>query len=112
MQSIHKILLADSDTGAAMRLAGAFLRSGWPVLSASDAIQAQNLARKENPAALILSSLLPGGGASVILKRFRSSAYTVTTPVIVLSKPGGPGKNEILAAGANEFIEDPQDSAA
>lgn len=112
MQDGHKILIADSDSAAAMRQASAFLRLGWQVVSASDAIRAQNLARKETPAAIVLSSLLPGGAATVTVKRFRSSAHTVVLPVVVVAKPGGPTKEDILAAGATDFIEKPEDIAA
>jgi hypothetical protein len=95
-----------------MRLASTLLRQGWPVVSARDALQMQNMARKENPIAIILSSLLPGGDASVMLKRIRCSAYTVNVPVVVLHRAGGPCREEVLAVGANEFIEKADDSGA
>ncbi len=111
VQTNGKILVADSDTAFAMRLASALLRQGWPVLSARDALQMQNIARKESPIAIILSCLLPGGNASVMLKRIRGSAYTVNIPVVVLHRAGGPAKDEIMAAGANEYVDKPEDCA-
>jgi DNA-binding response OmpR family regulator len=112
VQRDGKILLADSDTASAMRLASALLRQGWPVVSARDALQMQNMARKENPIAIVLSSFLPGGDASVMLKRIRGSAYTVNVPVFVLHRTGGPSKEEVLTAGANEYFEKAEDCAA
>jgi len=52
----------------------------------------------------VLSSQLPGGGAVLVVKRIRTSIYTLATPIVVVTKPGGARKEEFLAVGANDFI--------
>jgi CheY-like chemotaxis protein len=104
MSKTAKILVVDPDQNAVLQMAGAFRQNGWEVVAAGDAVLAQSVIRKENPSAIVLSSQLPGGGAVVVVKRIRSSIYTVGTPIVVVAKPGGARKDEFLAAGANDFI--------
>jgi CheY-like chemotaxis protein len=104
MSKTAKILIVDPDHTAVLQMAGAFRQKGWDVVAAGDAVLAQSLIRKENPSAIVLSSQLPGGGAVLVMKRIRSSIYTLATPIVVVTKPGGARKEEFLAAGANDFI--------
>jgi CheY-like chemotaxis protein len=104
MSKTAKILIVDPDHTAVLQMAGAFRQNGWDVVAAGDAVLAQSVIRKENPSAIVLSSQLPGGGAVLVVKRIRTSIYTLATPIIVVAKPGGARKEEFLAAGANEFI--------
>jgi len=108
MSKTAKILIVDPDHAAVLQMAGAFRQNGWDVVAAGDAVLAQSLIRKENPSAIVLSSQLPGGGAILVVKRIRSSIYTLATPIVVVTKPGGARKEEFLAAGANDFlVKDP-----
>jgi CheY-like chemotaxis protein len=104
MSKTAKILIVDPDHSAVLQMAGAFRQNGWDVVAAGDAVLAQSVIRKENPSAIVLSSQLPGGGAVLVLKRIRTSIYTLATPIVVVTKPGGARKEEFLAAGANDFI--------
>src|SRR5262245_1546272 len=109
MKDIGKILIADSDAGASMRLASTFLRSGWPTISVSSVAQAQSLSRKEHPSAIVLSGSFADGGARKLLLQTRCSAYTVGIPVIVLSREGGITKDEAVQAGATDYILPPEE---
>jgi DNA-binding response OmpR family regulator len=102
-----KILIADPDKSELLQLATAFRRNGWSPLSAGDAILTQSIARRENPSAIVLSSVLPGGGATTALQRLRAAVHTVVTPVVVISAPGVGTKEGFMTAGATEYIERP-----
>src|SRR5579884_2403411 len=104
MASDCKILVIDPDQNSVLRMASAFRREGWNVISASDAVLGQSLVRKENPNGIILGSNLPAGGTAVAIRRIRSSVYGAGIPIIVAAKDSAK-KGEVLAAGANEFIE-------
>lgn len=107
-----KILVADPDPAVALSLAEAFRAQGWSVITARDVVLAQALARKDYPAAIVLSSQLPAGGAITMLKRIRNSVHTVSIPVIAKAAPGGPTKKELLAAGASDCLDSPTDAKA
>lgn len=104
MSKTAKILIVDPDHSEVLRMAGAFRQNRWDVVAAGDAVLAQSVIRKENPTAIVLSSQLPGGGAVLVVKRIRMSINTLTTPIVVVAKPGGARKEEFLSAGANDFI--------
>lgn len=105
MPSACKVLVVDPDHSCVLQLANVFRKHGWETVSAGDAVLAQSVVRKENPSAIVVSSFLPGGGAVVVVRRIRSSIYTVGTPVIVVAKPGGAKQAEFLAAGSNDFVQ-------
>jgi GAF domain-containing protein len=112
MQDSCKVLIADPDRTEVLQLATTFRQRGWHSLSAGDAILVQSIARKEIPSAIVLSSQLPGGGAMTAIQRLRATVHTIVTPVFVISKPGTAKKEDLLAAGANEFFEKPLDHNA
>jgi FixJ family two-component response regulator len=107
MLSGCKILIANPDKHEVLQLATAFRRNGWSPLSAGDAILTQSIARKVIPSAIVLSSTLPGGGATITLKRLRSGVDTVVTPIVVISTPGLGTKEQFMTAGATDYIERP-----
>lgn len=104
-----KILLLVGDQALAMSLAAAIREQDWDVEFASDAVVALSIARQTKPDVVILSSQLAGGGGLVALKRIRACIYTAVIPVITIS--AGPQKQEFLAAGAQECLEQPVDLA-
>ncbi|HKW16378.1 MAG TPA: GAF domain-containing protein [Terriglobales bacterium] len=99
-----KILVIEPDHDAVLRMASAFRQQGWSVISASDAVLGQSLVRKENPSGIILGGKLPAGGTAVAIRRIRSSIYGAGIPIVVAAKDNAQ-KGELLAAGANEFID-------
>jgi DNA-binding response OmpR family regulator len=92
-------------------MARAFHQGGWNTITAGDGLIAQSVVRKEIPDIIVLSSSLPGGGALFAIKRIRSSAHTVATPVVVIARLQGIRGQEFLHAGASAFTENPRDIA-
>lgn len=107
-----KIMLVDSDQKAALLVAAALRKQGWDVVFATDAVHALNMAVKQKPAAVVLGTQLPGGGGLNVLKKMRTNLYTADTPVIAVTGPVGPQREELLAAGAQECMEQPVDTGA
>lgn len=99
-----KILVIEPDHNTVLQMASAFRQQGWNVISASDAVLGQSLVRKENPNGIILGGNLPAGGTAVAIRRIRSSVYGAGIPIVVAAKDNAK-KGELLAAGANEFID-------
>lgn len=99
-----KILVIEPDHNTVLQMASAFRQQGWNVISASDAVLGQSLVRKENPNGIILGGNLPAGGTAVAIRRIRSSIYGAGIPIVVAAKDNAK-KGELLAAGANEFID-------
>jgi CheY-like chemotaxis protein len=99
-----KILVIEPDHSTVVQMASAFRQQGWNVISASDVVLGQSLVRKENPNGIILGGNLPAGGTAVAIRRIRSSVYGAGIPIVVAAKDNAK-KGELLAAGANEFID-------
>lgn len=108
----RKVLLLESDAAAAFPLASSMRRSGWAIISAADAAQAQQLARQQKPDAVVLNAQLAGGGGLAALKRLRASLHSTLIPVICIVAPGSPEREAFVAAGAQEIIDPPGDPAA
>ncbi|MDH3438455.1 MAG: response regulator [Betaproteobacteria bacterium] len=109
MAGQSKVLLLEGDQAVAMSLAAAIRKKDWDVAFASDAVLALSVARQAKPDAVILSGQLPGGGGLLALKRIRTCVHTGVIPVIAMC--GGAQKGELLAAGAQECLEQPVDLA-
>ena len=106
-----KILIIDDDQHLLLGLATRLKANGYGVVSATDAISAIAVARREAPDLVILDLGLPAGDGFVVLERMRSLADLVATPVIVLSA-ADPADNErrALEAGAVAFFQKPPDN--
>jgi DNA-binding response OmpR family regulator len=109
--SEKKILIVDDDQHLLLGLAARLKASGYLVISATDAISAISVARKETPDLVILDLGLPAGDGFVVLERMRCLTDLVATPVIVLSARD-PALNEqrALNAGAVAFFHKPPDN--
>ena len=80
-----KILIVDDDQHLVLSLAARLRGNGYKVVSATDAISAITVSRKESPDLVILDLGLPAGDGFVVLERLRDIADLMATPVIVLS---------------------------
>jgi putative two-component system response regulator len=85
--------------------------NGYTVISATNAISAITVARKEVPDLIILDLGLPGDDGFLVLERMGGLANLVAIPVIVLSARN-PIQNErrALDAGAVAFFQKPADN--
>ena len=106
-----KILIIDDDQHLLLGLTARLKANGYRVISATDAISAITVARKEAPDLVILDLGLPAGDGFLVLERMRGLADLVATPVIVLSaRDPADNKKRALDAGAVAFFQKPPDN--
>jgi DNA-binding response OmpR family regulator len=105
-----KILIIDDDPHLLMGLTPRLVASSYNVVTATDAISAVSVARKEVPDLIILDLGLPGGDGFLVLERIRNLAGLAATPVIVLSARNPvDNRKRSLDAGAVNFFQKPPD---
>lgn len=103
-----KILIIDDDQHLLLGLATRLKANGYGVISATDAISAVAVARKEAPDLVILDLGLPGGDGFLVLERMRGLTDLVATPVIVLSaRDPAENRRRALDAGVLAFFQKP-----
>jgi len=107
-----KVLVAETDAKASRALASHLQGKGYEVVAANEAINAMRVAREAKPDIVVMNAQLGGGGGLVALKRIRSNVYTTNIPVIAVMGRAGPKAKELLAAGAQECLQNPVDPAA
>ncbi len=107
MPNRMKVLLAESDLASARSVMSALREKGVDVFAANDAIHVLNMARKEQPDAVLLSGQL-AGGAVAALRRLRSNVYTTSIPVIAIAGTGEAAR-VMAQAGAQECMAPPLD---
>jgi len=84
--------------------------AGFSVITAADAMQAMMVARKQNPDAVILDIIMPGGTGLGALERLKASSATQQIPVIAISASLEPGiGGQARALGAVEYLRKPID---
>ena len=106
-----KILIIDDDQHLLLGLAARLKANGYGVISATDAISAVTVARKEAPDLVILDLGLPAGDGFLVLERMRGLTDLVATPVIVLSaRDPLNNKQRALDAGAVAFFQKPPEN--
>jgi DNA-binding response OmpR family regulator len=106
-----KILIIDDDQHLVLGLTARLKANGYSVISATDAISAIAVARREAPDLVILDLGLPAGDGFLVLERMRSLTDLVATPVIVLSA-WDPADNQrrALDAGVVAYFQKPPDN--
>jgi DNA-binding response OmpR family regulator len=109
--SDKKILIVDDDRHLVVGLSARLKSHGYTVVSATDAISAIAVARKEAPHLVILDLGLPAGDGFLVLERMRSMTDLMSTPVIVLSaRDPSENKRRSLEAGAIACFQKPPDN--
>lgn len=82
--------------------------SGYKVLRAFDAEQAQTLIRAELPDLILLDWMLPGSSGLALARKLRANERTRQTPIIMLTAKGAEhDKIDGLEAGADDYITKP-----
>jgi len=108
--SEKKILIIDDDPHLLLGLTPRLAANSYTVVTATDAISAVSVARKEVPDLIILDLGLPGGDGFLVLERIRNLAGLAATPVIVLSARNPvDNRKRSLDAGAVNFFQKPPD---
>lgn len=100
------ILVAESTPEEISWLSEKLRNRGWEVIGTNDAIQAVSLTLKHKPAAVVLGSKIPAGGALFVLKRLRSLVQTAHLPAIVRVRSADPNSAAFLHAGADACVFD------
>jgi DNA-binding response OmpR family regulator len=106
------ILIADDDRGLVLLLSRHFLKRGFEVVGAYDAMQASNAVVRQPIDAVILDIQMPAGTGYEVLKRMRSNPKTSLIPVVVLTGSIQAGEEQkVKAMGADVFLKKPVDLA-
>ena len=104
------ILIADDDPLTVRVLAASLQKEGYQVITAMDAMQALQTARKSLPAAIIMDVMMPAGSGLTALKHIKSSTQTQLIPVIAISSSTDSGlPAQMLTLGAEDFLAKPVD---
>jgi DNA-binding response OmpR family regulator len=106
-----KILIVDDDPQLLLGLTPRLKANGYSIVTASDAIAALGVARKETPDLIILDLGLPGGDGFLVLERLRNLAELSAIPVIVLSaRDPADNKKRALNSGAVAYFQKPPEN--
>jgi len=100
------ILVVDDDPRFQFLVRRILERSGYAVLLAGDAIEADSAISETVPALVLLDILLPDGSGSELLQNWRERGVQV--PVIMLTAHGdAEHEASLLEAGADDYIDKP-----
>jgi two-component system, chemotaxis family, response regulator PixH len=104
------ILIAE-DSPFQMALLRSELESkGFEVVGAQDALQANMMALRTEPDAIVLDVSMPGGSGLEVVKRLRRSIKTSGIPVIIVTADSDPRTREAaISLGASAFFCKPID---
>ncbi|MFQ5852907.1 MAG: response regulator transcription factor [Candidatus Binatia bacterium] len=106
----EKILIVDDDQDLLIALNIRLKANGYRVVTATDAITAVSVARKEEPDLIILDIGLPGGDAFIVMERL-VSLMSVAVPIIILTaRDPLINKERALSTGAVAFLQKPADN--
>jgi CheY-like chemotaxis protein len=82
---VYKVLAVDDDLEVLMLIKGRLLANNYAVITASDSIEAINLARHERPDIIIMDVLMPKLSGPEIAKKLKDFEETKNIPVIFLT---------------------------
>lgn len=103
-----KILLVEDDFDLSGALVRVLVRRGFEVISCGDGMEALNLAKHHNFAAILLDLSIPGIDGLRVLQRLRDADNT--TPIMILTARGAVGDRVVgLNAGADDYLAKPFD---
>jgi sigma-B regulation protein RsbU (phosphoserine phosphatase) len=106
------VLIAEHESVARRRLAGALVKWGFSVLVARDGEEAWRLFEAESPPLVILDWRMPGLDGAELCRLIRASDRSTATHVILLSTRAERGHlEEALEAGADDYLTKPFDRA-
>lgn len=107
------VLIADDDPVIIRLLSMALRKAGFATFVAYDVVQAMATIRRSKIDAVVLDLSMPGGSGHDVVHRLKSSNRTGQIPIIVVSgSAGAEQKAQVLADGADLFLEKPPDLAA
>ena len=109
--STKNILIVDDDQHLILGLSPRLKSSGYSVVSATDAISAIAVTRKETPDLVILDLGLPAGDGYLVMERLKDLIGQPAAPIIVLSaRDPVDNRQRSMNAGAVAFFQKPPDN--
>ena len=106
-----KILVADDDPIFVRLFTEAFVKHGWSVVSAVDAMQALMVVQRDPSVDLIILDIgMPGGTGLRTLERLKASSKTAAIPVVVVTASDDlTMPDRVKSMGAVAFLHKPVD---
>jgi len=103
-----KILLVEDETAIREMMKFAFLNSGYTLLEAEDAEQAQLLIINEQPDLILLDWMLPGISGIELAKRLKQDVSNNEIPIIMLTARGDEvDRIRGFAVGVDDYVIKP-----
>ncbi|MFH1845552.1 MAG: response regulator [bacterium] len=103
-----KILVVDDEAEIVKSVSMRLRSAGYDVYSATDGMQATNVAMKELPDLLILDIGMPAGSGHVVAERLQNNGRTARIPVIFLTARTSESDYErALENGVAKYITKP-----
>lgn len=108
MGETTKILVVEDDTGLREALAFNLSHEGYAVLSATNGLQAIEMARREKPAVVILDLMLPDLDGLSVCRSLRREPDTAEVAILILTaRTGEVDKIVGLETGADDYLTKP-----
>lgn len=108
MEDTTKILVVEDDTGLREALAYNLSHEGYTVLSATNGLQAIDVARREIPSVIILDLMLPDLDGLSVCRNLRREPATADTAILILTARGGEVDKIVgLETGADDYLTKP-----
>lgn len=105
------LLIDDEETIQAVVQLGIEIEAGWQVEIASSGFKGIDLARKQQPDAILLDVMMPGMDGIETLSQLKNNDQTSSIPVIFLTaKAQAAEKNQFLSLGVVDVITKPFNS--
>lgn len=105
---MSKILIVEDNPMNLDMLSRRLVRAGYQVVSAEDGLRALEVARREQPALILMDLSLPVLDGWEATRRIRADATTSHIPVIALTAHALPAdRQSALAAGCSDFDTKP-----
>lgn len=106
--SRRKILVVDSDKGAAGYVCDYLEEFGYDVLAAHDGEAALQTIRREKPDLMVLELTLPDRDGFEIIRIIRSDPFLFRLPIIILSARAAESDRLVgLDGGADDYVSKP-----
>ncbi len=99
------ILIADDEPSVVQILGMRLRANGYQVIAANDGDQTIKLANQEKPDLIILDIKMPGKDGSQVLQELKTSADTMSIPVVFFSAlPPEQAREKATQLGADGFV--------
>jgi DNA-binding response OmpR family regulator len=85
MTRSYRVLVADDDDDICELVELNFLMEGFEVYTAADGCEAETLARRQRPDAVVLDIMMPGRDGLDVLRSLRADPATRDIPVVLLT---------------------------